>query len=291
MLKIELRRFVSKLEGKNKHIFFAVLVLICIMAVSFGIYIQFFYKYADTDPLMIGINIGAQKTLEEYAILESNFNDMFQNGIKQHLTSEANVQKIEEDNELVYTAYELVNEDEAYYSVDAQIPIINIDSQTAKKINQEIKQEYYDKANSVMRQDEGNTIYKVTYQAFVNEDILSLVIRASLKEDNKSEKVSVKTYAYSLSQEEEVSIEQLIDLKKTTVETVQKNIDKEIKKADEDARIIANEYGTSFERNLESKIYKVDSIDTYFLTEDGYVYIIFPYGNEDYTNEMDIVIF
>ena len=65
-----LRRFVSKLKGRNKYLFFLGLTLICIMALCIGIYIQFFYKYAETDPLMIGINIGSQKTAEELAALE-----------------------------------------------------------------------------------------------------------------------------------------------------------------------------------------------------------------------------
>ena len=67
-----LRRFVSKLKGRNKVLFFLGLTLICIMALCIGIYIQFFYKYSETDPLMIGINIGSQKTAEELlAILKT----------------------------------------------------------------------------------------------------------------------------------------------------------------------------------------------------------------------------
>ena len=49
------------------------------------------------------------------------------------------VDRIEPSNELVYVGYNLVNEDENYYSVNAQIPILNIDTEQAKKINAEIK--------------------------------------------------------------------------------------------------------------------------------------------------------
>lgn len=289
-MKRAIRRFVSQLNGRNKYIFFMVLILICIVALSLSIYVQFFYKYSDTDPFMIGINIGAKKTAEEYDLLRSNFNDLFQNQLKIN-SNEMRVKKLENEKELVYTAYNLVNQDETYYSVDAQIPILNINTEVIKKVNSEIKNEYYNKANAIMRQTEGNTIYRVTYQAYINSDILSIVIKASLKEEGKSEKVSIKTYNYSLSQEKLISLENLIDLKKTTVEVVQKSIQDEVKKAYENAKIIAAEYGTLFERDLNSEMYKVEATENYFLTEEGYVYVIYAYGNKEYTNEMDIVIF
>ena len=47
-----------------------------------------------------------------------------------------------------------------------------------------------------MRQTEKNTVYTVSYAAFVNEHILSVVVKSSLKEEGKSEKVVVKTYNY-----------------------------------------------------------------------------------------------
>lgn len=131
-MKRAMRRFVSKLTGKNKYIFFTVLILICIVALSLGVYVQFFYKYSDTDPLMIGINIGAKKTAEEYDLLRSNFHELFQNGLKVN-SEEIRVEKLENEKDVVYTAYNLVNEDETYYSVDAQIPIINIDTRNHSK--------------------------------------------------------------------------------------------------------------------------------------------------------------
>lgn len=289
-MKRAIRRFVSHLNGRNKYLFFIALILICIVALSLSIYVQFFYKYSDTDPFMIGINIGAQKTAEEYDLLKSNFNELFQNNVKIN-SEETRVKKIENNEEIVYTAYNLVNQDETFYSVDAQIPILNIDTKTAKQINEEIKNEYYNKANAIMRKTEGNTIYKVSYQAYVNSDVLSMVIKASLKEEGKSEKVSIQTYNYSLSREQLISLKDLIELKKTTEDVVQSSIQKEIKTAYDNAKIIAAEYGNLYERDLASQMYKIENTENYFLTDDGYVYIVYAYGNKDDTNEMDMVIF
>ena len=289
-MKKAIIKLINSLDGKNQYIFFVVLILICIVALSVGIYAQFFYKYADTDPLMLGINIGAKKTTEEYAMLKSNFSELFNNSLRVN-SDKILVEKLNGEKDIIYTAYNLINEDETYYSVDVNIPEINIDTSVIKKINSEIKSEYYNKANSIMRQTGENTIYKVSYASYINEDILSLVIKASLKEQGKSEKVSIKTYTYSISREELITLEDLINAKETTIQAVQNSINNEIKVAYQNAQIIANEYGVLYERDLESSIYKVEKATEYFLTDDGYVYIVYAYGNNNYTNEMDVVIF
>lgn len=295
-MKRAIRRFVSTLHGPKKWMFFIVLALVCIVAICMGIYTQFFYKYVDTDPLMLGINIGSKKTAEEIDILKAEFNSLFTNSIL--INSEnVRVDRMEPSNELVYAGYNFVNEDENYYSVNAQIPILNINTDVAKAINGEIKKEYYDKANAIMRRTEGNTIYNVSYAAFVNQDILSLVIKSSLKEQDKSEKVSIKTYCYSLPDSKLLSINNVLESsellagKGISLESIQTTINDEVKKAYNNAKIISENYGTLYERDLKSEIYKIENTQNFFLTQDGYIYIVYAYGNNDYTNEMDIIIF
>jgi len=289
-MKRAVRRFVNSLKGRNRNIFFLALILICIAALCVGIYIQFFYRYSEVDPFMTFIKIGAQKTAEEIVVLSSNFNNLFQNTIS--INSEnVRVDKIEQTKDLAYTGYSLANEDENYYTVNAIIPVLNINTPVAKQINNEIKTEFYDKANQVMRQNEQYIIYNVSYIAFVNQDVLSIAVKSSLKEENKSEKVTIKTYTYNIPNEKIVSLTDLIELKETTVTTVQDKINKEIKSADINARIISEEYGSTYERDLSSDIYKVENTENFFLTQDGYVYIVYAYGNDNYTNEMDIIIF
>lgn len=289
-MKRAIRRFVGSLTGTKKYVFFVVLVLICIVALCLGIYAQFFYKYSDTDIFMIGINIGAKKTAEEIDILKSNFNSLFNNSLVVN-SEDIKASKIETKNDYVYTGYNLVNEDENYYSVNAQVPVININSDKAREINSKIKTEFYDIANNIMRRTEGNTIYSVSYAAFINNDVLSVVIKASLKEADKSEKLMVRTYNYAISEDRELSLSDLITLKETTEAEVQKTIDNDIKTAYTNAKIIAEQFGNLYERDLSSDIYKVENTSNFFLTQDGYVYIVYAYGNDDYTNEMDLIIF
>lgn len=291
-MKRAIRRFVGSLTGPKRYMFLIGLVLVCIVALCIGIYIQFFYVYSDTDPFMIGINIGAKKTEEEIAILKADFNSLFDNSISVQTTNPINVDRIDFNNKnYVISGYSLVNEDENFYSVNAQIPSININTNKAKEINAKIKSEFYDTANNIMRKKEGYTIYTVSYVSYINEDVLSLVIKSSLKEQDKAEKVSVRTYNYSITDEKLYTLEDLIKYKETTKEDVQAIIDKDIRTAYNNAKIIAETYGNLYERDLSNTMYKVDNTDTFFLTQDGYVYIIYAYGNKDYTNEMDLIIF
>lgn len=285
------RRFFDTLHGTRKYMFFIGIILICVVALCLGIYAQFFYKYSDTDALMIGINIGSKKNAEEIDALKSNFNSLFTNTLVGE-NENLNVDRIKiENTNLVFTTYNLVNNDENYYEVNAQIPILNIDTEKAKEINAEIKAEFYDTANNIMRRTEGNTRYTVSYAAFINKDIVSIAIKSSLKEEGKSEKLTVKTYNYSVSEQRLLPLTDLIKLKGTTVDSVQDTINDDVKKAYNNAKIIAAEFGELYERDLSSDMYKVENATTFFLTQDGYVYVVYAYGNNDYTNEIDITIF
>ena len=190
-MKRALRRFVSTLTGTRKYVFFTVLILICVMAICLGIYAQFFYKYSATDAFMLGINIGSQKTAEEIDILKSEFNKLFTNTII--INSEnVRVDRTEPAKDIVYTGYDFVNEDENFYSVNAQIPVININSEVAQKVNVEIKKEFVDKANTVMRSREGSTVYTVSYASFINQDILSLQF-LHLQPKNRKDKIGINS--------------------------------------------------------------------------------------------------
>ncbi len=290
-MKRAVRVFFDSLHGAKKYLFFIGIILICIVALCLGIYAQFFYKYSDTDALMIGINIGSQKNAEEIDALKSNFNSLFTNSIVGENVNDGIERLRPENDDLVFTTYDLVNEDENYFSVNAQIPLLNVNTKKAKEINADIKSEFYDTANSIMRRTEGTTVYTVSYAAFVNKDVISIAIKSSLKEEGKSEKLIVRTYNYCISEERLLSLTDLINLKETTVDKVQNTINDDIKKAYNNARIIAEEFGNLYERDLSSEMYKVESTTTFFLTDEGYVYVVYAYGNNDYTNEMDVVIF
>lgn len=283
-----LRRFVSKLTGKNKVIFFIVLFLICVVAICIAIYGQYFYKYSDTDPLMIGIHIGSKKTNEEYTKLKNDFNNLFTNEV--HINSDnLKVDKINTTQNVVYTYNKVKNQDENYYDVDVKIPALNINTDSAKSINSKILEKFDKKAKEVMTSSDGYTIYNVDYVAYINKGIISIAIREKAKIGSKGETVTVTTYNYSIPDKNSISLNDLIKLKETDNTTVQDNIISSIQDSADKNNDVAKQYG-GLVRNPEDKMYKIENTKNYFLTDDGYVYIVYDYADKN-TNEIDIVIF
>ena len=46
-----------------------------------------------------------------------------------------------------------------------------------------------------------------------------------------------------------------------------------------------------YKRDLNSEKYLLENIDTYFVDQNDNLYIVFAYGNNNYTSELDLVIF
>ena len=266
-IKTFLNDFFDKVfNNKRYKIMFALIViLVCIIALCIGIYVEFFYEYSKADPLMIGIKVGAEKSNEYYNNLKLEFNNIFTNTLETENPNNK-FDKIQDNKDVIYTAYSLNNEDENYYQINSQIPSINIDSQNAKSINDKIKEEFYNQANAIMRKTGDFTIYNVSYAAFINEDIVSIVVKSSLKEKNKNEKVVVKTYNYCIPDESILSLEGLIELKQMTKKQIQSKINEEIKKSYKNALAIAEQYGSTYERNPENEMYKIENTKEFFLT-------------------------
>ena len=72
-MKRFIKKFVATLDDDERYkLFLLVIGAILIIALCVGIYVNFYYKYADIDPLMLGINVGNKKTEEEISKLEHN---------------------------------------------------------------------------------------------------------------------------------------------------------------------------------------------------------------------------
>lgn len=284
-------RFVNKLYGKNQVIFLVTISIICILSLCVGIYAEYFYKYSDTDPLMIGINVGSKKTQEEYDALKASFNMLFTNEFINNSTEKLDVQKIQVTKELVYTNYDINSEEEGRYSINVKIPVLNIDKSVSKQLNSKIKADFYDKISTIMNNNSEYTVYNVSYIAYINQDILSIAVKSSTKEGDKSERVIIKTYNYGIPSDEEIDLREVMRLKETNEGELQKTIKNEIKIANNNAKALQDLGYQIYQRDINNNIYKIDQTDTFLLTQEGYVYLIYSYGNNAYTNEVDVVVF
>ena len=70
---------------------------------------------------------------------------------------------------------------------------------------------------------------------------------------------------------------------------VENRIQSVIKKASDDAEKMAESGYKVYKRELDDNIYKIENIQNFIQGPNGELYIIFAYGNNNETSEMDII--
>lgn len=268
-------------------IIYTVSIITCIIAVIIA-GLSIYYGSDELDRLITIGGSSLTQADEEYQLLVSNFDDVFQNHLEEYRT-DVSIQKIDEAQEIVYTYYTKEENKKNSYDMNINIPYINIDNETIAAYNEEIKQTYEEKAESTLQTENENIIYTLQYEATIENDILSLIIRANLKEGSSAQRLIIQTFNYDLRNNKEITLEEMINLKQLNANDVQNKIDAEITSQHqrvEDLRSLG--YGV-FERNPENEMYKIENSQDFFV-KDGNIYIIYAYGNENMTSEMDLVI-
>ena len=268
-------------------VIYTISVITCIIAIIIA-GLSVYYGSNELDRL---ITIGGSSLTQadvDYETLVSNFDNIFQNQLEDY-NIEINVKKINQNQDLVYTYYTKEEKKENSYDLNSNIPYINIDNEIINKYNQEIKQTYEEKAQNTLQTENENIVYSVQYEATIENNILSLIIRANLKQASSAQRLIIQTYNYDLKNNKEVLLEDVINSKQLTVEDVEKKIKEKITTEQQKVQDL-NSLGYSvFERNSEDEMYKVENSKEFFI-KDGDIYIIYAYGNENLTSEMDLVI-
>ena len=141
----------------------------------------------------------------------------------------------------------------------------------------------------MLQSENRNIVYTVEYAANVQDDILSLVIKSNLKEGSNAQKVIIQTYNYDLRNNREITLEETLKIANLDKQVVQDKINSEItaeqKKVEDLKKLGYNIYS----RDTSSDIYTIEKSTEFYVT-DKVIYIIYAYGNETNTSEMDLVI-
>ena len=269
---------------KKRIIMYAVILLICVISVIVVVGVQILGN--DVVDNMFGINKITKRTEEEEANLKANFENIFDNQIEDK--GEYKIQKVKQDENLVYTNYTKEDKNEKH-EIDVNLPYININNEETDNFNKEIENTFKGKAEEILKDSNQNIIYIVKYKAYVENNILSLVIYSDLKQNTSAQRVIVQTFNFDLKENKKLTLEDIInsfDLKKSEVQNkINIDIQKEQKKAEDLIKLGYN----IFSRDINSDIYKVENASEYFVYNNN-IYIIFAYGNNKMTSEKDIVI-
>lgn len=278
-----------KKEKMNKKAvaLYIVSILICVLAAIVVACSQYFGPEKLDQMIATNTNKGVQKEVDE-ELLIAGFDELFTNQIEAYQSS-VNIKKIDDSKDIIYPYYQKQEKQENNYDLDICIPFFNIDNEIVKKYNEAIEGDFVKKAESVLESKNSNVIYTVQYVATVEEDILSLMIRSNLKDGSSAQRVIIQTYHFDLKNNKEVTLEDLLNRKSIQIADVENKVKQQIEteqKKVEDLKALGYNI---FERNAEDEMYQVKNTDQFFI-KDGNIYLIYAYGNEALTSELDLII-
>ena len=273
---------------KKVLIIYISIVIFCLISIIVAFYVQF---YARID---LGFLIGKEpqqygkKTEEEVQELKIDFDKIFNNSVK-NVSEQNNEKRKDKEKSLIYTEVEKKENKVNAYDIDVNIPQINIGNKIIDEYNKEILDIFKSKADSVQNSENKNIIYTVEYTANIEYDILSLIIKSNLKEGASAQRIIIQTYNYDLRNNKEISLEEVLKIKNINVKETENQIKNEIeieqKKVEDLKKLGYNIYS----RDSNSDMYNIKNSKQFYLSENA-IYIIYPYGNDTFTSEMDMII-
>lgn len=275
--------------SRNQIIIYTAIILFCIISIIVASYIQFYARIDFAE--MIGIKKKeeyASKTDEQIELMKSEFDNIFKNSIQNDNGSNDN-KKEYKDRSLVCTKYEKQDTKTNGYEININIPYINIDNEIIRKYNEEIENIFASKARSVLNSENKNIIYTVEYTANVEDDILSLIIRSNLKEGSSAQRVIIQTYNYDLRNNKEISLSEILRIEQLDKQEIQNKINNTIQEEEKKVEDLKKLGYNIFNRDTTSDMYHIENSREFYYTADA-LYIIYAYGNDSYTSEMDLII-
>lgn len=277
---------------KNQKLIFILLGAFCVLALIAGIYAQFFVGSSNNNNIQNpdnSINNEIKpKTQEE---IKSQLNSLFTNEIISNDYDETNLQKRDASKGIVYSAYD-IQKQEGNYELDVHLPVININDSVATDFNKMTQSIFANKASEILNNKyTEKVIYSVDYISYVNDNILSLVIKSTLKQGNNPQRVIVQAYNYNLETGEKVQLVDVLAKRNIIQSDCQNKIHEIVTKAQEEAQVLVQSGYTVYNRNLSDSMYQISNISTFFLGKNEELYIIFAYGNQNFTSEMDVVLY
>ena len=167
------------------------------------------------------------------------------------------------------------------------MPFVLINTDIDNKVNKEINDVFVQKILQIINETKSYTILKIDYASSINENIISLAIRCVLKEGNNPQRTIIKTYNYNKETLQEVNIMDVI--KEEKIEEIQTQINQKIEKQIQKEETIIQQGYKVYRRDKQSDMYILQNV-TEFYIKDNILYIIYSYGNSNFTSEVDLII-
>lgn len=270
--------------SKKTMTLYIISLIICAIAIIIVIAVQILGN--DVVDSAFGINKLIKRTQEEELALKSNFETIFDNGVDDK--GNYRTKKIDDNQNIVYTYYKK-EEKTDNYDLNINLPYINIKNKTIQNFNKEISDTFELKAEEVIKNNRQNIIYTVKYKASIENNILSIIIYSDLKQEMSAQRIIIQTFNFNIEENKELNLEEILKIYNLNKNEAQNKINEDIKMEQKKSDDLKGLGYNIFSRDLDSSIYKIENCTEYFIYNNN-IYIIFAYGNEQLTSEMDLVI-
>ena len=272
-------KLIWMLKEKRMLIAIIIILFICSVAIALGVYAQITHRKQRMSE--------SEKIYANYEVLKTSFQEIFTNTINKELTANRDINY----DELLTTAHHIKEEKAGKYKVEAYYPKFKENSKVLKEINNDIYNKFGKEMLKIANDTKINTNYSLNYTAYVNGDIFSLVIMCKYKDGEKAQRKIVYCYNYDVKNDKLLTIDDLLNYKNLNKTDVQKKITQEIKTVNDQTKSMKNQGYNVYIRDEESDIYKVENTPNFFLGKNGYLYLVYAYGNNTYTSEIDLIVF
>lgn len=281
---------------KKRNILYIVIAAICVIAIIVGVYAQVFGDKPKQNTIKNEvINTGDDDTATDPEVLKQEFNSLFNNSFDDQGYDKTSIKKLAgyEEQDVIYAVYRIKEEKDEKYSVNINIPVFNVDGEVASEFNATTQSIFANKAGNVLSNSQSYTIYDVEYVGYLNENILSLVIKSTLKEGNNPQRIIVQTYNYDITTGKKLTLNEVLEAKGISEKEVNKKIERQVTEANKNAEALSEALASAgqivYKRDVNNAMYVTDNVNHFFVGLDGQIYIVYPYGNSNFTSEMDII--
>ena len=208
----------SKKNRKLKILYITILV-VCLIAVILTVVLQIVGDKKTTGN-------GALPALTESELnqYKNEFYNIFENKVNYADNNSYKITKVESKEEIIYLGYQSHEKKINDFELDVNIPYININNDKIGEFNTQIKDTFEKKAKSILNTQNENIIYTVKYSAYISNNILSLVVRSTLKEGTNPQRDIIQTYNYDLENQKEYTIDDMLEVKGITKKTANQKI-------------------------------------------------------------------
>lgn len=279
---------------EKRKIMYIVIIIVCIIAIILGVYYQIFADKIVTENMVSEPeNIVEDNNADNPEDLLKEFNNLFNNTFNKQGYDTSNIKRFQslENEDIVYKAYDIQNEEDGKYSIDIKLPAFNIDNQEIPAgYNSKTQSIFANKVTGIVTGANQYTIYNIDYVAYINDGILSVVIKSTLKEGNSPQRNIVLSYNYNIETGESVTLDEVLEKYNISKNEVNKKINTQIKEASKQAEKISEATGQNvYKRDLSNAMYLTENASNFLVGKDGTIYIIYAYGNNSLTSEIDII--